>query len=309
MNSSSHPPGHGLGRHRSPRSLSWLWYRVVFTRWNVLLVAVVAFFWVENDFENRLYDAFVAEVLRPGMSEHEKVVALMQHTHDFLGRRGRALPAADAAPFRGPKRAWLHSGDLQLLEGNADCGSYATVFVEACQRVGVQARVCQLRTGGQSIHVLAEAYVGGRWAAVDPLFGQLFYDREGRPVGLREVISDWAYYKDRSPRSYRNVGHDPEGVLYTNWSRLPPLGPAAKFVLDWTAGREYAETISVRTYFLNTYRVYLVLALWALISYNLTRLALAWRRRDRERRHSRRRHRSRSQPVASSPRNFPALPA
>jgi hypothetical protein len=302
MNASEpfHPQSSGRHRRRSPGSLSWLWYRVVCTRWNVLLLALAAFFWVENDFENRLYDAFVAEALRPGMSEQEKVVALMQHTHDFLRRRGRAVPEADSAQFRGAKRVWLHSGDLHLLEGNADCGSYASVFVEACQRAGLPARLCQLRTGGQSIHVLAEAYANGHWAAVDPLFGQLFYDRDGRPAGLREVVADWPYYKGQSPPSYRNLGHDPEGVRYTNWSRPALLGPAAKRVLDWTVGREYAETVSVRTYLVNAYRVYLAVALWALATYNLTRLALAWRRGERQRSASRKHRRSHSRPAPLS---------
>ena len=49
--------------------------------------------------------------------------------------------------------------------------------------------------------------------------------------------------------------HDPEGVLYTNWARLPVVGPLTKGVLSATLGAEYAETLSLRSYFLNTYRV------------------------------------------------------
>jgi len=272
-----------------------------------LFAAAVFFCWIESDYEDRLYDAFVAEALRPGMSELERVVALMEQTHEVVGRRGHAVVSADAERFRGLKRAWLHSGDLELLEGNNDCGSYATVFVEACHRAGIPARVCQLRTGGQSIHILAEAFVDGRWVAVDPLFGQLFYDRQGQPSGLREVIADWAFFKGQSPPSYSNLGHEPEGVLYTSWARLPLLGQAVRGILSVIGGTEYAETFSLRSHFLNTYRTYLILALLGMVGYNLTRLALA--RRQRRRQRVRIRHRTRLVSAPAIPQQPPVRPA
>lgn len=257
--------------------LARLWYCVVCTRCNLWLLTLAVFFWIESDFECRLYDAFVAEALRPGMNELERVAALMEHTRRVVKHRSQLVSSSDAKSFRSVKRTWFHSGDLQLLEGNFGCGSYAAVFVEACHRAGVEAKLCQLRTGGQTIHILAEAYVNGRWVAVDPLFGQLFYDRKGQPVGLREVVANWAYHRDHSPTSYRNLGHDPDGVVYTNWRRSPLLS-AAKCILEWTAGRQFTESFSLRSYTLNTYRVDLVITILIFAGYNLIRMYLARRR-------------------------------
>ena len=193
--------------------------------WNVPLVLVAAILWANAAFEDSLYDSLVMQCTRPEMSEREKVTAIADRVYELVGERAREFgsnPALDGFHF-GP----ITSGDKQLLCAGMACGSYSGIFVEACHRAGISARLCQLICDGGSSHILAEAFVDGKWAVVDSMFRQVFVGRDGSWAGLAEISRDWDYFRGQSP-DYERHELSPGQYRYTNWGRSRSYCPWSK---------------------------------------------------------------------------------
>jgi hypothetical protein len=234
----------------------------------------LAFLWMGADYENRLYDALVAHAIRPGMGEEARILALMRTSHTTVQARE---PLFHDITIGGPHAALFRSGDTELLQADGSCGTCAHVFVEACHRANIAARVCQLSEGGTSTsHVIAEARLEDRWVVVDPLFNQVFRDRQGKLVGCEEIEADWEYYRRQAP-DYLRLGYHFGSVRYTNWSKVPVLMPLAKKCLDLVVGQRRADRISLRSYCLNIYSAYLYLLLVLTFGVNAFVVLRAWR--------------------------------
>lgn len=255
--------------------------RLFFSRWNFAVAVALAFLWVEADYENRLYDALVANALKTpsSMSRQEKVLALMQTTHTTVVTRE---PLFRDIAIRGVHAVLLRSGDTELLQADGSCGSCAHIFAEACQRIGIPVRCCQLSDSrDQTEHVIAEALVDGRWVVVDPLFPQVFHDSSGKLVGCAEVNANWEYYKNQAPK-YREFGYQFGNVRYTNWSKIPVVMPMVRELLKWIFGEQRTNTFSLRTYCLNIYATYFRILLGFTIVLNVFLILREWLRSRRK---------------------------
>jgi hypothetical protein len=82
----------------------------------------------------------------------------------------------------------------------------------------------------------------------------------GKLASIADVQADWEHYSQQTPAHY-DPKYNYEGVRYTNWNKIPVLMPALRKVLTWTIGSEKTETISLRTFFLEKYRVLFKLTL------------------------------------------------
>ena len=248
----------------------------------VFLVAATVF-WIHADYEDTLYDAFVLEHVTPGMPDRSKVLALMEGVHDTVtARRGTFTHASSNQRLVCVRTRLFRSGDLEFAHTTNGCGSYAGMFVEACHRADIRARLCQMRVAGKTVHILAEAYVDDRWVVVDPHFRQTFLTPEGELASFAEVSANWEYYSAQASDEYDEYGFTFEGVRYTNWHKIPMLLPAVKRILDITLG-ERANCISLRSYCLNVYKIWFFGALAGCMATNCVPVGMALRRAIRRR--------------------------
>jgi hypothetical protein len=261
--------------------------RWALTRTNIALALLAFGLGLGGDMEERLYGNFVARNTTPEMSDRDKAMGLLQGAYDqhLLNDSRRERQRGTWLAIR---RTALRSGDLELAQGTEGCGTSSAIFVEACRSAGLRARLCQMILNESSnkgaAHILAEVYVDGKWAVVDPICGQVFVGRDGRLAGYKEVAADWAYFAPQAKPFYAEQDLRFQGVRYTNWGKVPVLMPLAKWGLDQAIGKEAADEFSLRTYCLNWYYVYLALILGVICLYNLVRALLlvrAARRRQK----------------------------
>jgi len=273
------PNGHWEPQSPATQRPRWLYLRILFSRWNIALGMLIFFLWMNADYEDRLYGVFVAGVVTPEMTPEQKMLALMSRVYRVVEDRS---PIFAEDTLGGPvclRTIWLHSGDTRLLQANEACGSNAGIFVEACQQAGLPARVCQMTRENASVHILSEVQVDGKWVVADPTFNQVFRTPSGELASHADVSADWPYYRHQADSGYETGGCMFQGVRYTNWSKVPVLLPAVKGILNWVLGREKADQISLRSYCLNVYRVYLLAAVIVLVGINVARwVGWRWRR-------------------------------
>ena len=258
-------------------------YSILTSKPNIAFVMLAFSLWLHADYEDRLFDAFVAECTSHDMTDREKSLAIMEKVHDVVQQRERIFNTkASKAKLDGVRTRFLRSGDLEFTQATGACGSYAGMFVEACQRADISARLCQMQVGGKTVHILAEVELGGHWAVVDPQFRQTFQDANGHLVGYAEVSSRWAQYRSQAAPEYEEFGFTFDGVRYTNWEKVPVLMPAFKSILNMTMGRAAADQLSLRSYCLNVHKVYFFAVILLSAIYNAGSLILRRPKRGEE---------------------------
>ena len=191
------------------------------------------------DYEDHLFDQIVSSTIEPDWSDQKKLVVLTAVAHDDIFGGKNSINIHD----------WL--GQWLVQDGLRDCGTYSGVLGRLLDRAGIGFRIAQMycpEEGVWGCHITLEAKVNGGWLAVDPLYNIVF------PVSYEEVGRNWDKYKRLTPSNY-DEKYRYAGVRYTNWNKIPIVLPATKWLLDFVAP-EFARTLSLRSYFLNLYRVY-----------------------------------------------------
>ena len=114
--------------------------------------------------------------------------------------------------------------------------------------------------GKFAAHNVVEAKTTNGWAVLDPLFDVYFIKPNSGLASFADVQGNWDYYKKQLPSNY-DFNYRYEDVRYSNWGKIPLILPAAKKVLDFVLGKEKADAISLRVYFLKMYDFYFMLTL------------------------------------------------
>jgi hypothetical protein len=136
------------------------------------------------------------------------------------------------------------------------CGSYSRVLARIADGYGYPVRVAQMKAKGIFAgHNIVEVRTGRDWAVLDPTYNLYFVRPDARLASFADVRQNWAYYSRQVPKDY-NALYRYEDVRYTNWSKVPLLFPAIKWLLDRCIGAERADAICLRTLFMNTYACY-----------------------------------------------------
>jgi hypothetical protein len=91
------------------------------------------------------------------------------------------------------------------------------------------------------------------------------------------VSANWEYFRKQTPADYHQDANY-EGVRHTNWDKIPILMPLMRQILVAVLGEERTNGISLRTHFLETYKIYFLGCLAGLLLVN--GIGFATRRRQ-----------------------------
>lgn len=212
----------------------------------VLLVAAITLHvWERIVFQRLVKD--VKNSLPPQANPTELALALMSRVN---GRLHLAGDMGDAAAPASPGS--LHSSLEQLHHPIGACTSYTQVLAKTLMEAGYDARKVGLEKDGvRAIHHVLEAKIGDSWVLMDPSYNLTFHRRDGRLANVVEVSGDWAWYRLQVPPGY-DANYDYSAYYYTNWDRLPLIGPFVRSHPDFRAWLR-AHRVSVRFWFIDLY--------------------------------------------------------
>jgi hypothetical protein len=222
---------------------------------NGFLLASLIYFKMEASYEKELFHAIHADISSKISStdSQDSVVAKAMHVcHNLMDTRGDVFKGSD---FQGLKSGMIDPTSFDLMTASGACGSYSMVLARVLQGYKFDVRIAQMKSNGSfAAHNIVEARTNHGWVALDPLFDAYFVNPLKQLASFNEIKNNWNYYKSQVPQGY-DMNYRYEDVRYSNWSKIPILLPSIKKILDLTLGKEKADTLSLRTYFLRKYNL------------------------------------------------------
>jgi hypothetical protein len=175
----------------------------------------------------------------------------MHECHDMMVSRSPVFQGKGL--FEGFKSDILEPTSIDLMTARGACGSYSIVLARILQGFKIDVRIAQMKSRGVfAAHNIVEAKIRKTWIVLDPLYDLYFLTPSHELASFKEIRDNWAYYEHQLPADYNN-DYQYEDVRYTNWTKIPVVLPAVKKILDLIIGKQRADTISIRTYFLRKY--------------------------------------------------------
>jgi len=232
------------------KRIFWNLYFLTFL--NGFLLATLFYFKMEADYEKELFQAIRSDVIKSGDSQDSVVVKLMHAGHNLMTNRESVF---EGQPLTGIKASLLHPTTIDLMTANGACGSFSYVLARLYDGYGFPVRIAQMKANGRyAAHNIVEVKTNHGWAVVDALFDVYFEKPGGGLASFADVQANWDYYRKQLPANY-DSNYRYAGVRYTNWTKVPVIFPAIKKVLDLSVGKQEADTISIRTFFLRMYDI------------------------------------------------------
>jgi len=111
--------------------------------------------------------------------------------------------------------------------------------------------------GERSCHIFVEAKIDDVFVPLDSMYEVYFRNTNGALATSLDVGENWTIYSKQLPKSYPSY-FDYAHIRYTNWEKIPVIMPLIKKSLSLFIGDEI-ERVSLRPYFLNTYKVSLLM--------------------------------------------------
>jgi len=245
---------------------------------NGFLLASLFYFKMEANYENELFQAIHSDIsskVNKSQATDSVLVKVMHACHDLLVTRGSVFEGKD---FQGFKSDLLEPTSIDLMTARGACGSFSIVLSRILQDYHYNVRIAQMKSKGVfAAHNIVEAQTGHGWVVLDPLFDVYFVNPSLKLASFDEVKNNWNYYKDQVPPGY-DMNYRYEDVRYSNWAKIPIVLPAIKKMLDLFLGKQRADTISLRTYFLRKYNICFNIVLFMffiVFSYTLIKLIKA----------------------------------
>ena len=242
---------------------------------NGFLISSLLYFKMESGYENELFSAIQVSVenkVSRADAQDSIVVNAMHACHTLMMNR-QAVFGGEAVG--GLKASYFHPTSIDLMTANGACGSYALVLARVLQNFHFPIRVAQMKANGVfAAHNIVEVRTNNGWAILDALFDVSFRKPGGGLASFHDVENDWTFYKKQLPAGY-DMSYRYEDVRYSNWTKIPVIQPAIKKILDRVLGKQKADTISVRTFFLNPYELFYGVVLFflvPLVSFTILRL-------------------------------------
>ncbi|HEX4852296.1 MAG TPA: hypothetical protein VFV08_15880 [Puia sp.] len=227
---------------------------------NGFLLASLFYFKMEGNYEKELFAAIRSNVDKDvnfDDTDDSIVVKVLHVCNTLLNSRASIFGSQDLDGF---KVNYIQPTSIDLMTARGACGSYAIVLARTLQDYKYPVRIAQMKAHGvYAAHNIVEVKTRNGWVVLDPLFN-VYFSKPGNQglANFEDVHKDWNYYKTQVPANY-DLNYKYEGVRYSNWTKIPVLMPAVKKMLDLILGKEKADTISIRTYFLRMYDVYFFL--------------------------------------------------
>jgi hypothetical protein len=208
---------------------------------------------MEASYEKELFHAIHTDIggKITATDSQDSVVAKAMHVcHNLMNTRGDVFKGSD---FQGFKSGMIDPTSFDLMTASGACGSYSMVLARVLQGYKFEVRIAQMKSNGSfAAHNIVEAKTNHGWVVLDPLFDIYFVNPSKKLASFSEVKDNWSYYKFQVPQGY-DMNYRYEDVRYSNWSKIPIFLPSVKKILDLTVGKDKADTISLRTYFLRKY--------------------------------------------------------
>lgn len=142
-----------------------------------------------------ILEAFLASFIHDGMTDREKVLAILAHMQD------------DQMPNRfGHVPGFLYgeSDEQTLLKGGGHCSCRGRLMSALCQVLGIQGRPLMFwvipdpdrSMGFIGGHTVMEAYIDGQWAFMDPMPGLYCVKPDGNLASIRDIRENPSMLKD-----------------------------------------------------------------------------------------------------------------
>jgi hypothetical protein len=245
------------------KRIFWNLYFLTFL--NGFLLATLFYFRMEADYEKELFQAIREDInskITGRDSEDSIVIKVMHTSHELMTNRESVF---EGKPLNGIKAGLLHPTAIDLMTANGACGSFSYVLARLYQGYHFPVRIAQMKANGRyAAHNIVEVKTSQGWVVVDPLFNIYFKKPDHGLASFADVQADWEDYRKQLPDNY-DSNYSYSGVRYTNWAKVPLLFPAVKKILDLTLGKQKADTISIRTYFLRMYDICFAITSFLLI--------------------------------------------
>jgi Transglutaminase-like superfamily len=157
-----------------------LWYAGNILLILAILVAVYSAVW---EYSTRRYLRGFSDAIVPESSSTEqKVEAILQWMSHGPARQETGPPAP--GPDRNPTDTLNYASLLRV------CGSATNAFVNLADSAGLPSRrLLLLDSHRMTEHVVAEVFVDGRWAVVDPAFRAIFRGADGHLLTREELAN------------------------------------------------------------------------------------------------------------------------
>lgn len=222
------------------------------SRWLIVVALVVDIIaWVSYISDQRFFRSLAEELFegkRP--TDQEILTRFVDYAHKELER-----PSYEDLPSPLIKLYYrynpFHPSPRDVIEYGCDyrggCGSSSRVVMALLSAAGIPSRsLILLDDEGRRIHAVVNAFVRGRWAVADPLYGIVFIRGDSTLVTAEELREDRGLFLS-------NVTPVPEypadlfvydNYALLNWKKIPVIMPAARRVLSRTIGEERTASIT-----------------------------------------------------------------
>ncbi len=222
---------------------------------NGFLLASVFYFKMEANYETEIFQAIRSDIstkISPADTQDSALAKIMHACHYMMVNRGSVF---EGKKFQGIQAELIEPTSFDLMTGSGACGSYSMVLARILQGFNYPVRIAQMKAKGIfAEHNIVEAKTDHGWVVLDPLFNTYFISPSRNLASFNEIKNNWNYYKSQVPPGY-DQSYRYEDVRYSNWTKIPVVLPAVKKILDLTLGKEKADGISMRTYFLKKYEI------------------------------------------------------
>jgi len=220
---------------------------------NGFLLASLFYFYVEARYEKELFQAIHSDIntkIKDADTQDSVIVKAMHTCHELMSNR---VTVFEGKQFGGIKSNLLETASMDLMTARGACGSFSMVLARVLQDYKYRIRIAQMKVDGiYAQHNIVEAETAHGWAVLDPFYDVYFVNRSNKLASFDEVKNNWTYYKNQLPPGY-NMEYRYEDVRYSNWTKIPVILPGIKKILDLTLGKQEADAISIRSFFLSKY--------------------------------------------------------
>jgi len=246
-------------------------FKVLWHSTNVLLILAIfaaAYSGVWEYSTRRYLRGFSDAIVPESSSTEQKMAAILQWMSNGPARLDS--DPRTAGQDRNPTDTLNYASLLQV------CGSATNAFINLADSAGMPARrLLLLDSHRLTKHVVAEVYVDGRWAVVDPAYRVILLAPDGQLL-TREELSNPAVW---AAATRGIAGYSPaytfDRTAHIRIARMPFVGGAIRTVLDHVLpGWEDSVTLSLMLE--RESLAALVIAVAFLIVFGLFRLGLRW---------------------------------
>jgi hypothetical protein len=230
---------------------------------NGFLLSSLIYFRTESSYEDGLFASIKASIndnLDSNDNADSIAVKAMNVCH-FLMRPRASTFAFKTSTELGPEAGIFRSASHDLMTTSGACGSYSLVLARIIDTYHYPVRIAQMKAHGiYGAHHIVEVNTGSSWVLLDPTYNLCFTRPDGHLASFKDIQQDWNYYVHQVPADY-DLNYNYEDVRYTNWEKIPILMPAIKKVMTLCIGAGNTNDFSLRTHFMNTFKVWFLLIL------------------------------------------------